>query len=291
MPGPRNKPKNKKKKNTKPKGSESAAPTPPPTDAPAAPPPTEKHDAPPTGIAAAIIDPGTGPRVRDLYVFLASPFAARPSLDDPVCDWFCDSTTFAIVEQLLPPELALILHYNKTRLVARICPACRRFYKAGDLLPLLSPEPGSIDDLDREQEDSRTMHEQHISGLCSFICFSLALFNYPGARGAWGRTAEQLDSWTTELLNGPGAGVPDQGMSDLVKMTRNHDLGIGYMIARPWPGAPVVYEFDEDEDVGAVRRDEEDEDELWVEEDSDSSESEPRGRERTVKPLGASYRR
>ncbi|KAG8762503.1 hypothetical protein FRC12_009011 [Ceratobasidium sp. 428] len=137
--------------------------------------------------------------------------------------------------------------------------------------------------------DNRRIHGRGTSS--SFICFSLALFNYPGARGAWGRTAEQLDSWTTELLNGPGAGIPDQGMSDLVKMTRNHDLGIGYMIARPWPGAPVVYEFDEEEeDVGATRRDEE-EDELWVEEDSDSSESEPRGRERTVKPLGASYRR
>ncbi|KAG8711403.1 hypothetical protein FRC08_015937 [Ceratobasidium sp. 394] len=287
MPGPRNKPKNKKKKNNKPKNS--AAPTPPPaaTSPPAQ--PAEKQDAPPMGIAAAILDPGTGPRVRDLYVFLASPFAARPSLEDPVCDWFCDSTTFAIVEQLLPPELALILHYNRTRLAARICPACRRFYNVGDQLALLSSEPGSIDELDRQQEDSRTVHEQHISGLCSFICFSLALFNYPGARGAWGRTAEQLDGWTTELLNGPGAGVPDQGMSDLVKMTRNHDLGIGYMVARPWPGAPVMYEFDE-EDVGELRRDEEDEDELWVEEDSDSSESEPRGRERTVKPLWTSYR-
>lgn len=79
-------------------------------------------------------------------------------------------------------------------------------------------------------------------------------------------------------------------MSDLVKMTRNHDLGIGYMISKPWPGAPVLYEFDEDVGGGA----DEDEDELWVEEgedeSGDSSDSEPRGRERTVKPLGY-YRR
>ncbi|QRV92523.1 hypothetical protein RhiJN_20541 [Ceratobasidium sp. AG-Ba] len=292
MPGPgaRNKNKNKKKKNNKNKNS---APTPVPVLDTSPPTPASTKDAKPTGIAAAILDPGTGPRVRDLFSFLSSPFAARPSLEDAVCDWFFDSTTFGIIEQLLPDELALILHYNKSRLTARICPACRRFYAVGDQLPLLSPEPGSIDELDRQQEDPRTVNEQYISGICSFICFSLALFNYPGARGAWGRTAEHLDAWTTELLNGPGAGIPDQGMSDLVKMTRNHDLGVGYMIARPWPGAPVLYEFDEDVVEGR------DSEELWVEEErsegsysySSDSEDEPRGRERTVKPLGASYRR
>lgn len=187
----------------------------------------------------------------------------------------------------MPEELSLILHYNRTRLIDRICPACRRFYRLGDQLPLLAPEPGSIDELDRQQEDSRTLREQEISGLCSFVCFSLACFNYPGARGAWGRTAELLDPWTTELLNGPGAGIPDQGMSDLVKMTRNHDLGIGYMISKPWPGAPVLYEFDEDVGGGDPIV-EDDDDELWAEESPYSSDSEPRGRERNIKPLGAS---
>jgi hypothetical protein len=73
-------------------------------------------------------------------------------------------------------------------------------------------------------------------------------------------------------------------------MTRNHDLGIGYMISKPWPGAPVLYEFDED--VGGGEPIPDDDDELWVEESpySSDSESEPRGRERSIKPLGASRR-
>ncbi|KAB5595887.1 hypothetical protein CTheo_651 [Ceratobasidium theobromae] len=283
MPGPRNKPKNKKKKSNK-----TQVATPPSVPAPATctksspPQPTNNHVS--RDISTPIIDSGTGPRVRDLYAFLASPFAAPPTLDDLVCEWFLDSTTYAILEQLLPQELSL---YNRSRLLDRICPACRRFYRLGDFLPLLAPEPGSIDDLDRQQEDSRTLREQQISGLCSFVCFSLACFNYPGARGAWGRTAEVLDPWTTDLLNGPGAGIPDQGMSDLVKMTRNHDLGIGYMISKPWPGAPVLYEFDEDVGGGEPMV-EDDDDELWAEESQYSSDSEPRGRERTIKPLGAS---
>ncbi|KAF8755319.1 hypothetical protein RHS01_05679 [Rhizoctonia solani] len=285
MPGPRNKPKNKKKKGNKGK----PAPSQPTTNTEPSPPPQSQSDHAREEIPSFIVDPGTGPRVRDLYAFLTSPFAAPPTLDDPVCDWFFDSTTYAIIEQLLPQELSLILHYNRTRLVDKICPACRRFYRLGDLLPFLAPEPGSIDELDREQEDSRALHEQQISGLCSFVCFSLACFNYPGARGAWGRTAELLDPWTTELLNGPGAGIPDHGMSDLVKMTRNHDLGIGYMISKPWPGAPVLYEFDEDV-AGGDPAMEDDEDELWAEESPYSSDSEPRGRERSVKPLGASRR-
>ncbi|KAJ1303321.1 hypothetical protein OPQ81_011517 [Rhizoctonia solani] len=287
MPGPRNKPKNKKKKGNK------AQPAPPPPNPTAntepSPPIQAKNSHANESVSSLIVDPGTGPRVRDLYAFLKSPFAAPPSLDDPLCDWFFDSTTYTIIEQLLPEELSLILYYNRTRLVDRICPACRRFYRLGDLLAFLSPEPGSIDELDRQQEDSRTLREQEISGLCSFVCFSLACFNYPGARGAWGRTAELLDPWTTELLNGPGAGIPDHGMSDLVKMTRNHDLGIGYMISKPWPGAPVIYEFDEDVAEGDPVV-EDDEDELWVEESPYSSDSEPRGRERCIKPLGASRR-
>ncbi|CEL62587.1 hypothetical protein RSOLAG1IB_04943 [Rhizoctonia solani AG-1 IB] len=287
MPGPRNKPKNKKKKGNK---AQQAPPPPnPATNTEPSPRARSQSSYAHDEVASPIVDPGTGPRVRDLYAFLTSPFAAPPSLDDPVCDWFFDSTTYAIIEQLLPQELSLILHYNRTRLVDKICPACRRFYRIGDLLPFLAPEPGSIDELDRQHEDSRALHEQQISGLCSFVCFSLACFNYPGARGAWGRTAELLDPWTTELLNGPGAGIPDHGMSDLVKMTRNHDLGIGYMISKPWPGAPVLYEFDED--VGGEEPVmEDDEDELWVEESPYSSDSEPRGRERSVKPLGASRR-
>ncbi|KEP54293.1 F-box-like domain protein [Rhizoctonia solani 123E] len=286
MPGPRNKPKNKKKKGNK---AQLAPPPKSTTNAEPSPPPQPKSNHPDESISSPVVDPGTGPRVRDLYAFLKSPFAAPPSIDDPLCDWFFDSTAYAIIEQLLPQEPSLILHYNRTRLVDRICPACRRFYRLGDLLPFLTPEPGSIDELDRQQEDSRALREQQISGLCSFVCFSLACFNYPGARGAWGRTAELLDPWTTDLLNGPGAGIPDHGMSDLVKMTRNHDLGIGYMITKPWPGAPVLYEFDED----VVEGDpivEDDEDELWEEESPYSSDSEPRGRERCVKPLGASQR-
>lgn len=107
MPGPRNKPKNKKKKGNK---AQAAAPTPPPavtTNTEPSPSPAPKNDHVP-GISTAILDPGTGPRVRDLHVFLASPFAAQPTYDDPVCEWFLDSTTYAIIEQLLPEELSLV---------------------------------------------------------------------------------------------------------------------------------------------------------------------------------------
>jgi hypothetical protein len=106
MPGPRNKPKNKKKKGNK---TQPAAPPPPST-------PATNTDSPPEsksnhafeGISTPVVDPGTGPRVRDLHAFLVSPFAAPPALDDPVCEWFYDSTTYAIIEQLLPQEPSLV---------------------------------------------------------------------------------------------------------------------------------------------------------------------------------------
>lgn len=111
MPGPRNKPKNKKKKSNK-----TQVATPPSVPAPATctksspPQPTNNHVS--RDISTPIIDSGTGPRVRDLYAFLASPFAAPPTLDDLVCEWFLDSTTYAILEQLLPQELSLVSYYS-----------------------------------------------------------------------------------------------------------------------------------------------------------------------------------
>ena len=62
------------------------------------------------------------------------------------------------------------------------------------------------------------------------LCFILASFNYPGAiRSTWGRVAQELDDATWALLDGPGGGQPDLGLSMLLKMTRLHDLGLAQL--------------------------------------------------------------
>jgi hypothetical protein len=70
--------------------------------------------------------------------------------------------------------------------------------------------------------------------LGSPVCFILASFNYPGAiKSAWGRTEDEMDDMTWELLNGPGEGNTQGdiglGLGMLVKMTRLHDLGLGQL--------------------------------------------------------------
>lgn len=63
------------------------------------------------------------------------------------------------------------------------------------------------------------------------MCFILASFNYPGAiKSAWGRTEDEIDDVTWELLNGPGEGNAQGdlglGLGMLMKMTRLPDLGL-----------------------------------------------------------------
>ena len=55
-----------------------------------------------------IHDPGNGPRVKDMDAFLASPFAARPSLDDPLCAEFAQEDLIDMLCQVLPEETALV---------------------------------------------------------------------------------------------------------------------------------------------------------------------------------------
>ncbi|KAG8908915.1 hypothetical protein FRB99_000018 [Tulasnella sp. 403] len=178
-----------------------------------------------------ITNPGNGPRVLDVVQFLASPFADQPSTTDPRCLDLGSPEVLPILAELLPPEVALILHYNVTRKFGRVCPACRRIYRLGDTLP-----PHLPDGQDRLQEGPRTLLEQSISGLCSWMCFALATYQrppfgdlgYPGSIGAWGLMGDSMDEAMIEYLNGPGdQRIPDEeGLGQLLRMTRNYDLGI-----------------------------------------------------------------
>jgi len=64
------------------------------------------------------------------------------------------------------PDLSFveqILWYNKSRATGRICPACQRLYRLGDVLPdHLNDEFGQPVNLPHPQLD----REQQISGLC-----------------------------------------------------------------------------------------------------------------------------
>jgi hypothetical protein len=66
------------------------------------------------------------------------------------------------------------------------------------------------------------------------VCFILASYDYPGAiKKAWGRTVDEIDDETWEIMNGPagGNGTSELGtaLGMLVKMTRLHDLGLGQL--------------------------------------------------------------
>ncbi|KAL7278594.1 hypothetical protein ACG7TL_007595 [Trametes sanguinea] len=178
-----------------------------------------------------IYDPGDGPRVKDPRAFLASRLAAPPSLDDELCAEFAEEAVLQMLCSVLPEETALILWYNKSRRTARICPACQRLYRLGDVLP--DHLAGDTREQQRETRASPYLaREQELSGLCSPICFILASYNYPGAiRSTWGRMAEELDDATWDLLGAPHAPQPvhDLGLGMLLKMTRCHDLGLGQL--------------------------------------------------------------
>ncbi|GBE87091.1 hypothetical protein SCP_1003380 [Sparassis crispa] len=194
-----------------------------------------KDDAPtPHALTKTLFihDPGNGPRVRDVDAFLASSFAAPPSFDDPLCAEFAQDEVLEMLCAVLPEETAQILWYNKSRTTARICPACQRLYRLGDILPdpvaaQGEPDPAST------YISPLLSREQALSGLCSPVCFVLAAYSYPGAiRSTWGRTADELNDATWDTLGGPGvrADEDDMGLGMLLKMTRCHDLGLAQLL-------------------------------------------------------------
>jgi len=200
-----------------------------------------------------IQDPGNGPRVRDTRTFLASSFAAPPSLEDPLCAEFAQEELLQMLCSVLPEETALILWYNKSRLKARICPACQRLYRLGDVLrdhhdnfniKVDGSEEGDEPRRDEKASESR-YKEQKISGLCSPVCFILASYNYPLAiRSTWGRMAEDLTDETWDLLSSSATRTNDMGLGLLLKMTRCHDLGLGQLV---FPGLDLGEEGEEED--------------------------------------------
>ena len=65
------------------------------------------------------------------------------------------------------------------------------------------------------------------------VCFILASFNFPNAiKSAWGRTADEMDDLSWDMLNTPEfttEGAVGQALGMLVKMTRLHDLGLAQL--------------------------------------------------------------
>jgi len=186
---------------------------------------------------------------------LSSFFAQPPSLDDPLCAEFAQEEVGQMLFTVLPEETALILWYNKSRATGRICPACQRLYRLGDLLQDHMQDDRNCTEGRRSVELSR---EQEISGLCSPVCFILASFNYPGAiKSTWGRMADELSADTWDLLNSSGEGHEDRGLGMLLKMTRLEDLGLGQLCL---PDVDFDSEYDSDpsqlereqEDIGLV---------------------------------------
>ncbi|KAJ7468656.1 hypothetical protein FB451DRAFT_1136821 [Mycena latifolia] len=184
-------------------------------------------------------DPGNGTRVRDMRAFLTSPFnfAQPPAYEDPLCAEFAREEVLQMLCTVLPEETALILWYNKSRATSRICPACQRLYRLGDVL---------LDHVDVDEDDEHAPRadqrpppqlerEQEISGLCSPVCFILASYNHPAAiTSAWGHTADEMDDAAWALLNRNSAGthtvaVSAAGLGMLVRMTRLHDLGLAQL--------------------------------------------------------------
>jgi len=130
-----------------------------------------------------------------------------------------------------------IMWYNKSRIESRVCPACHRLYRIGDVLPdLMGVEKAQVG-------SGIQQREQEISGLCkvfpierereitehetgSPVCFGVASIEFPGAiKKAWGHTGDEMDETEWDMLDvemGPGLGL-------VVKMTRLDDLGLGQL--------------------------------------------------------------
>lgn len=212
-----------------------------------------------------IYDPGNGPRVRSTGAFLASFFAQKPALHDPMCAEFAQEEVLQMLKTVLPDETATvrgfkysnaslyslqILWYNKSRATSRICPACQRLYRLGDILP--DHIDGELVNTKHSRTPPQLEREQEISGLCTYIpvllhsinpdklvagspvCFILASFNHPGViKSAWGAMANEMDETAWQQLNGPGEANTQSdvstGLNMLVRMTRLHDLGLGQL--------------------------------------------------------------
>jgi hypothetical protein len=61
--------------------------------------------------APFIYDPGNGLRVRDVRVFLRSPFAQPVAQEDPLCQEIAKQEVLDILMTRLPEEPALVGHY------------------------------------------------------------------------------------------------------------------------------------------------------------------------------------
>ncbi|PPQ75221.1 hypothetical protein CVT26_008306 [Gymnopilus dilepis] len=177
-----------------------------------------------------LYDPGNGPRVRDARAFMASFFARPPALEDPLCAEFAQEEVYQMLSTVLPDETALIVWYNKSRLLSRVCPACQRLYQIGDALPDLIDEERPSD----KSLSPQLLQEQRISGLCSPVCFVVASFNYPGAiKSAWGCMEDEMDDAAWDLLNvaeeSSASNDVSRTLGMVVKMTRLHDLGLAQL--------------------------------------------------------------
>ncbi|KAG6865306.1 hypothetical protein C0991_003608 [Blastosporella zonata] len=194
-----------------------------------------------------IHDPGNGPRVRDVRAFLSSHFSQPPAFDDSLCAEFAQEEVLEMLMTILPEEIAYILWYNKSRSTSRICPACLRLYRLGDVLADHISGQEHFEDM---ESSPRLQREQTLSGLCELpplisaslnahnihlsgspMCFIAASFSYPSAiKPAWGRMAEELDDHSWTILNGrPEDATGDAGLTMLMRMTRLHDLGLAQL--------------------------------------------------------------
>ncbi|KAF9264537.1 hypothetical protein L218DRAFT_986959 [Marasmius fiardii PR-910] len=188
-----------------------------------------------------IHDSGNGPRVRNTREFLKSRyFAQPPALEDPLRAEFAQVEVLQMLKTVLPEEMALILWYNKSRATSRICPACHRLYRVGDVLPdaidlkkdsvsdipPATPTPGMHPQLQREQD---------LSGLCSSICFilaSVAQCDPLTIKATWGHTAEEIDDKSWSQLSQLSEEIRSNNFRELtmvLRMTRLHDLGLGQL--------------------------------------------------------------
>lgn len=205
-----------------------------------------------------VTDQGNGPHVNDVRAFLASRLCSAPSLDDALCAEFAREEVREMLGAVLPEDMALILWHNKSRARARICPACRRLYRLGELVrePLLDdgspvrlPDEGESARADAQAQ--RRRREQEISGICSALCFMLVAHRYPAVlRGCWGRVGDELADATWDELDAPlprSAADEGLGFSMVLKMTRCHDLGLGQLFGVDDDGEGADGDEDEDE--------------------------------------------
>jgi hypothetical protein len=67
-----------------------------------------------------------------------------------------------------------LLWYNKSRRTARVCPACQRVYRLGDMLSspvgVRTDNDGDAPPADKQSPSAQLLKEQLISGLCASQC-------------------------------------------------------------------------------------------------------------------------